>query len=91
MEDGSEIPFYHEASFRAAEQPDYDRLPLSCDGEGRHFPDVEEKFWGRYDIGEATGGHRHTTEETYFPEDWHDSEWEDAAERPPVVTGWSKS
>lgn len=59
-------------------------------GAGRHFPDVSESFWGRYEISEATNGHDHTLEEVYYYEDWLAEEWEQAVDNAPVNFGQPK-
>lgn len=56
-------------------------------GAGRHFPDVSEDFWGRYEISEATNGHDHTLEEVYFYEDWLAEDWREAVDNDPVNFG----
>ena len=59
-------------------------------GAGRQFPDVDENFWGRYEISEATNGHDHTLEEEYFHEDWLAEDWQEAVDNDPVNFGQSK-
>ena len=59
-------------------------------GAGRHFPDVDENFWGRYEISEATNGHDHTLEEEYFHEDWLAEDWREAVDNDPVNFGQPK-
>ena len=59
-------------------------------GAGRHFPDVGEDFWGRYEISEATNGHDHTLEEEYFHEDWLAEDWREAVDNDPVNFGQPK-
>lgn len=59
-------------------------------GHGRQFPDVDENFWGRYEISEATNGHDHTLEEEYFHEDWLAEDWREAVDNDPVNFGQPK-
>ncbi len=56
-------------------------------GHGRHFPDVSEDFWGKYEISEATNNHDHTLEDEYFFEDWHDEDWRETVDNDPVNFG----
>ena len=59
-------------------------------GHGRHFPDVSDTFWGRYEISEATNDHDHTLEEKYYYEDWYGEEWRQTVDNDPVNFGQPK-
>lgn len=59
-------------------------------GHGRHFPDVSEDFWGKYEISEATNNHDHTLEDEFFFEDWHEEDWRETVDNDPVNFGQPK-
>lgn len=59
-------------------------------GHGRQFPDVDENFWGIYEISEAANGHDHTLEEEYFHEEWIAEDWREAVDNDPVNFGQPK-
>jgi len=56
-------------------------------GAGRRFQDVDDDFWGIYEITEATSGHDHTLEEDYYYETWEAEDWREAVDNDPVNFG----